>query len=163
MFTKCCTTMTLGGLGDVIEQNLSNYRHGTRNPWNPVRTAKLAAFGLCVAGPMNHYWYKILDKGISGRTMTNNFQKLAADQILFAPIIVSAFFTSMTVMNGGGPEEIKNTLSKNFIPTMKMNYYLWPAAQMVNFTFVPPQQRVGYVACILLLWNTYLSYIGNHG
>ena len=29
---------------------------------------------------------------------------------------------------------------------LKMNYVVWPAAQLINFTFVPPQHRVGYIS-----------------
>ena len=32
---------------------------------------------------------------------------------------------------------------------------------MLNFFFVPPQHRVGYVACVLVLWNAYLSSTAN--
>lgn len=177
LLTKCGTTMTLGGLGDIIEQNLSNYRNGTKNPWNPVRTAKLATFGFVMAGPLNHYWYKILDKTIPSKSMVNNVQKMIIDQVVFAPIIVTTFFASMNFMNGGSVkvtsifanllltpllQDLQTTLENKFLHTMKMNYTVWPAAQLFNFVFIPPHQRVGYVAVILLGWNAYLSYVGNH-
>lgn len=34
----------------------------------------------------------------------------------------------------------------------------WPAAQSVNFRFVPGQFRVAYVSSATLIWNSMLSY-----
>lgn len=31
-----------------------------------------------------------------------------------------------------------------------MNYAVWPAANLINFKFVPPQQRVGYISMVAI-------------
>jgi hypothetical protein len=35
-------------------------------------------------------------------------------------------------------------MKEKFRPTLMANYVLWPAANLVNFAFVPPSQRILY-------------------
>lgn len=36
-------------------------------------------------------------------------------------------------------------MKEKFRPTLMANYVLWPAANLINFAFVPPSQRILYV------------------
>lgn len=35
-------------------------------------------------------------------------------------------------------------MKEKFKPTLMANYVLWPAANLINFAFVPPSQRILY-------------------
>ena len=35
-------------------------------------------------------------------------------------------------------------MKEKFKPTLMANYLLWPAANLINFAFVPPSQRILY-------------------
>lgn len=37
-------------------------------------------------------------------------------------------------------------------PALKANYLLWPAAHVVNFGFVPSEQRILYINCVAVVW-----------
>ena len=39
-----------------------------------------------------------------------------------------------------------------------MDLCVWPAAQLFNFYFVPPQLRVLYVSSVTFGWSTFLAY-----
>lgn len=62
MVAPCRSLTAAAGfaLGDVVAQ-LSTRQPGQR--YNYVRTARMTAFGLGFAGPLQgHYWYTWLDK-----------------------------------------------------------------------------------------------------
>lgn len=64
------------------------------------------------------------------------------DQLLFAPIGISAFFTFMTLAEGGGKKHIVKKFQDIYIPTLRANYMLWPAVQMLNFRVMPLQFQI---------------------
>jgi protein Mpv17 len=55
------------------------------------------------------------------------------------------------------PGEIRQKLW----PTMLRNWQLWPFAGLINFKFVPGQFRILFVCSVSVVWNTYLSTVGN--
>ena len=55
------------------------------------------------------------------------------------------FFTFMTVAEGGGRRAIVRKIQDVYLPTLKANFLLWPAVQILNFRAVPIQfQIVGF-------------------
>jgi hypothetical protein len=45
----------------------------------------------------------------------------------------------MTVAEGGGKRAVENKLRDMYVPTLKANYLVWPAVQLVNFRLMPIQ------------------------
>lgn len=48
-------------------------------------------------------------------------------------------------------------------PALIANWYLWPAAQLVNFTVVPLDQRILYVNAVSIAWTAYISNMASSG
>lgn len=49
------------------------------------------------------------------------------------------FFTIMTIVEGGGKRAVTQKLKDMYLPTLKANYLVWPAVQMINFRLMPLQ------------------------
>jgi len=136
-------------------------------PWRYdwLRTARLCAYSALLGSPIAHYWFGLLDRGtllpasVAAAPRAAAALKTALDQLLMAPLGLSLFFCSVSLMEGKGPAEAAASLSARIKPALQANYLLWPAAQIVNFSFVPPQQRVLYVNCVAVFWCAILSHL----
>lgn len=52
------------------------------------------------------------------------------------------FFTFMTLAEGGGKRQVYRKFRDVYVPTLKANYILWPAVQIINFRFMPLQFQI---------------------
>jgi hypothetical protein len=53
------------------------------------RTCRMAAIGFVFSGPMMASWYTVLEKVLPGTNLSRTLVKLALDQTIFAPAIIS--------------------------------------------------------------------------
>lgn len=143
----------LYALGDVCQQKLTG--SGT-NDW--ARNLRMATLGLLM-GPVNHYWYVALDFVMPGRAGKTVFKKVLADQLVMAPVCCVLFYTGMCFLERKTSRQAMGELKVKFWPTYKMDCTVWPAAQVVNFYFVPPAWRVTYNSVMTFLWTVFLSYM----
>ena len=86
--------------------------------------------------------------------------RVGADQIVFAPVHLAFFLSSMAYLEGADP---KQRLESSYAEAVKKNWMLWPVVQTVNFNYVPLQHRVLVVNVVSLGWNCYLSYVNSQG
>lgn len=74
--------------------------------------------------------------------------KTLLDQTIMAPAGIGLFFYAMSLLEGSCPADAMIAARERFKPTLMANYALWPAANLINFAFVPPSQRILYVNVI---------------
>ena len=89
--------------------------------------------------------------------MVPALQRVAMDQLLFAPIGLSAFFTFMTLAEGGRKKHVVKKFQDIYVPTLRANYILWPGVQMLNFRVMPIQFQIPFVSVFGVAWTAYLS------
>jgi protein Mpv17 len=72
---------------------------------------------------------------------------------------IACFFTAMTVAEGGGRRAVYQKLRDMYVPTLKANFMVWPAVQIINFRLMPVQFQLvrPYLSCCL---ETYSANFG---
>ncbi|EFA78150.1 pmp22 family protein [Heterostelium album PN500] len=165
LITKSITTGVLMGTGDVLAQSIEHYtnddKHKKKFKWDTKRTLTMTSVGMVFSGPCLHFWYKTLDRLVVGEGAMVVAKKIAFDQIAFAPVVISAFIFIMNSINGKTPSQSLTTIKTDLPSALKANWSLWPMAQIICFSIVPPSLRVLYVSTVSVFWNIFLSQLGN--
>ncbi|XP_022216672.1 mpv17-like protein [Drosophila obscura] len=149
------------GAGDTMAQLFVEKK--TLQQWDTGRTARFSALGLVLVGPILRKWYLTLETMVSKDqpSLRRGIKKMAIDQTVFAPTFTLAMSFVVPFVNGEDTDKIKKRIRESYFSIMIKNYMLWPAAQFVNFTFVPLPYQVIYAQFIALIWNCYISLILN--
>lgn len=74
---------------------------------------------------------------------------------------LACFFTYMTIAEGGGKRALTQKFRDVYLPTLKANFVLWPAVQILNFRVIPIQfQIVSHsFPCLASAWTLDLHRI----
>ncbi|XP_055377410.1 mpv17-like protein isoform X2 [Condylostylus longicornis] len=155
--TQALQVSLLMGTGDIIAQR---YVEKTQiSEINKTRTLQFCAVGLFGVGPCLRAWYGILDRVFLKEVVYWKLaiKKVCVDQLIFAPMFIGLFTITISIIQGLNNNEIRKRFENEYIDIVLTNYKVWPAAQLVNFAFIPLNYQVLFVQFIAILWNTYLS------
>ncbi|XP_060114377.1 mpv17-like protein 2 [Heteronotia binoei] len=159
IITNTLSAGFLLGTADIIRQSMERRQKPTKN-WDTARTTHMFITG-CTVGPLLHYWYFWIDKITPGKK-TKKIKvviiKVVIDQT-FAPFFACWYFMEMGLFQGQSVTESWNEFRRKFWEYYLAELSLWPAAQMINFFFLPSAYRVLFVNVVTLGWNVYLSYL----
>lgn len=129
-------------------------------PFDFERLTRFMGYG-CLMAPIQFKWFKFLSTAFpiikGGSTLGPTLKRTAMDQFVFAPLGIACFFTVMTVSEGGGRRAVQTKLRDMYIPTLKANFVVWPAVQLINFRLMPVQFQLPFVSTVGIAWTAYLS------
>lgn len=131
-------------------------------PFDFERLTRFVAYGFLMA-PIQFQWYGFLSRTFpitktrGTSSMIPALQRVAMDQLIFAPVGLALFFTYMTVAEGGGKRAITKKFQDVYLPALRANYTVWPAVQILNFRVIPIQFQIPFVNTIGIAWTAYLS------
>jgi len=161
----------LTALGDVVAQfsqiitSEDDHRRGFQ--YDVPRTVRFFCFGAGIS-PLIGRWNKYLELKFplrSRRGGASSFTQLSkrvlVDQVFMAPIGLSVFLSSMAVMEGRGLEHIRGRFKDIYQPVLLANWKVWPAAQFINFRFIPLPYRVPFQQTCGVFWTLYLSLLNS--
>jgi len=170
--TLALTNGVMGAFSDVIAQVTQRViqdppRGGEHPRFDFIRTARFFAFGLGM-GPIIGRWNLFLERNFplrapsfGGRQGNVSLKALgkrvAADQILMAPIGLALFLGSMGIMEGRDKRHIQEKFQDLYKPLIITNWQVWPVVQLVNFRFMPLAYRVPFQSTCGIFWTLYLS------
>ncbi|GHJ88903.1 hypothetical protein NliqN6_5305 [Naganishia liquefaciens] len=146
------TSATLFAVGDALGQ----YFEG-KEKFDVARTARMSTWGGLGFGPIVTVWFKVLQKNVNFNSkVATTVARVGLDQLVAAPVIISTFFTVMTLMEGKSLQDARTKIDTTLLDTLKANWMLFPAVQTINM-IVPLQMRGLVVNGVSVPWNCYLS------
>ena len=88
------------------------------------------------------------------------FVSVLCDQLVFSPLFIGTFLSSLTILDGK-LSEVVSRLKSGWLDSLLLNWKIWVPCQLVNFRFVPQNYQVLFANMVALVWNTGLSYMAN--
>ncbi|KAF9535557.1 hypothetical protein CPB83DRAFT_779622 [Crepidotus variabilis] len=168
--TLAVTGACLTAFGDVVAQFTQNTIATTsgaeRKPYDVVRTTRFFCYGLAIS-PVMGRWNAFLERRFPLRTVGKRVsfkalsKRVAADQLIMAPIGLGLFLSSMGVMEARSPREIRQRFEDLYPTAMLTNWKVWPVAQLINFRYMPLPYRVPFAQSCGVFWTLYLSLLNS--
>lgn len=172
LLTNALISTAMGALGDAVQQHYdlicgrmtAKKSHEDQLPvadkFNWTRTLHMSAAGL-TTGVVTHYWYILLDKRLgvlrNAKTITT---KILVDQILFSPVNLAVYFSTIGVMERSSVARVRDELlEKGMEQIYVAEWLIWPPAQFVNFYFLPLRYRILWDNLISLGFDIYSPYV----
>ncbi|KAL1417994.1 hypothetical protein MTO96_005981 [Rhipicephalus appendiculatus] len=152
------TTATVLLSGDLIAQKVLERQPNV----DVVRAARFFVMGVAFAGPVVRMWHLTLERVVgSGVGVSSVARKVLIDQALFAPVFIASFLVVLGTLQRRSWDDIEQSLRANYLQILKTSYMIWPAAQLINFRFVPLSYRPPFAGCVAVVWSTYLAWKAN--
>ena len=127
--------------------------------------------GVGMNGVTLSVWYKFLDNFV-GTSMTSKktvFVKMIADQLIYAPFSIFAYFGFATWLESlkfqhssfDVIESYCDRVNSDLVPTWITDCMVWPPANYINFRYISLNYRPTFVGIVQIFWQSYLSYISH--
>ncbi|KAJ8415284.1 hypothetical protein AAFF_G00422640 [Aldrovandia affinis] len=163
ILTKSVTSGILSALGNLLSQTLErrkNIKDGSsKKDVDLLGPARFAIYGLCVTGPLSHYFYQLLELLLPSTVPYCTLKRLLLDRLVFAPAFLLLFFFVMNALEGRTFSAFQGKVRAGYWPALKMNWKVWTPFQFININYVPVEFRVLFANLVALFWYAYLASV----
>lgn len=138
--------------------SLSSYLSQEQTGYDFRRLSLFMVWGVIQAF-LQFCWYSILNDVYSEDNLfLSALKRVLSDQLCYSPLSLAAFFVYTTVViDRGDLDAVRAKLRSKYLPTLVINYAIWPIAQFINFLLLPRALQVPFASTIGVFWNAYLS------
>lgn len=120
--TKCITAGVLNATGDIASQFLVE----NASTLDLKRLAIFTIHSSLVVAPALHGWYNVLNyRLINGTGNRKAALRVAADQLMFAPVAIAGFLSILWTMEGKA-SEVPASLQREWPSVVVTNWKVWP-------------------------------------
>jgi protein Mpv17 len=178
LMTNMTISTLMGTLGDAIQQQydilttaLEPKKGGADSGLSPgdapkqvkyswERASHMSAAGL-TTGLVSHFWYIYLDKWMgSQRCLKLITKKVLLDQIIFSPINLVVYFSTIGFLERSSVSRIREEIKeKGMEQIYVVEWFIWPPAQFFNFYVLPLKYRILFDNFISLGFDIYSPYV----
>ncbi|KAK1923013.1 protein SYM1 [Papiliotrema laurentii] len=160
MLGNVLTSAVLFATGDVIAQQAIE-KKGKDHDY--ARTGRIVVWGGGIFAPAVTVWFRALERVPIKAKWPGAIARMSLDQFLFAPMVLTGFFTYMTLAEGKDMDAVKAKWNSSFESTLKTNWGVFIPVQLLNMALVPLQYRLLVINGVNIPWNAYLSLQANKG
>ncbi|THG20747.1 hypothetical protein TEA_003821 [Camellia sinensis var. sinensis] len=181
ILTKSITSACIYTAADFSSQNFhQTIARPSSEPYDFVRTLRMAGYGMIIMGPSLHFWFNFVSKVLPKRDLITTLKKLVMGQTLYGPTMTVVFFSVNAALQamllalfyasktgskrrqlGENGEEIIARLKRDLLPTMMNGVMYWPICDFVTYKFIPVNLQPLVSNSFSYLWTVYITYMAS--
>ncbi|KAL7199503.1 hypothetical protein ACSBR2_021727 [Camellia fascicularis] len=158
ILTKSITSACIYTAADFSSQTIAR---PSSEPYDFVRTLRMAGYGMIIMGPSLHFWFNFVSKVLPKRDLITTLKKLVMGQTLYGPTMTVVFFSVNAALQGENGEEIIARLKRDLLPTMMNGVMYWPICDFVTYKFIPVNLQPLVSNSFSYLWTVYITYMAS--
>jgi len=158
LLTTVAQTSILVVLSDICAQVIRAVLiKGEENSFDPLRLCAVGIWSVIFMGPSIYWWHETLNWWITGSGSV--VYKTLMDQLVFAPFFCGMFIFGVGLLELKDLQHVVHEVREKIGPTMTVNYCIWPAVLLINFSFIPKTWRLLFLNSVGFFWIILLTYI----
>ncbi|KAL5711941.1 hypothetical protein ACHQM5_014162 [Ranunculus cassubicifolius] len=152
--TKAITAGVLAGCSDLTSQKIAGNKKIQLR-----RLLLIMLYGFGYAGPLGHFYHKLMDYIFKGKKDTQTIaKKVVLEQITISPWNNMFFMMYYGLIVEGRPFGlVKNKVRKDIPSVQLAAWRFWPIVACINYKYMPLQLRVVFSSFVASCWGIFLN------
>eukprot|EP01134_Creolimax_fragrantissima_P004940 CFRG4940T1 len=146
-------------VGDIICQHVDMITSCDNYHWDKARTLRMFGVGALM-GPIMQAFHIKIEHLLPGNSNARVLQKVLVNTMM-GPALISINFTTNTLLQGKSLSDAQTKVISDMPRTFAHGSLYWPFVSALQFKLVSLAYRPIFGSGAAVLWNTYLSGVGN--